>query len=246
MGRGIYIIKIAICDDEKIILDYTYFKIKKTIEELYGDKEKEISKFINGKLLLNEIDNIDKGYDLVVLDIDMPEIDGFEVAESIRKYNKDIIILFLTSKDEFVYESFKYSPFRFLRKSKLDEELEEALNNVIKIIEKRKGEKQYVFDTDKGEMKFDINDILYIECFNKKAYIKTFDMKYKLLKVKFNELLEEVSKFNFISTYRNCAVNIKYIYSIGKMDITLDNNERLAVSRYKINDLKKAFISYAQ
>lgn len=246
MGRRIYIIKIAICDDEKIILDYTYFKIKKTIEELYGDKEKEISKFINGKLLLNEIDNIDKGYDLVVLDIDMPEIDGFEVAESIRKYNKDIIILFLTSKDEFVYESFKYSPFRFLRKSKLDEELEEALNNVIKIIEKRKGEKQYVFDTDKGEMKFDINDILYIECFNKKAYIKTFDMKYKLLKVKFNELLEEVSKFNFISTYRNCAVNIKYIYSIGKMDITLDNNERLAVSRYKINDLKKAFISYAQ
>ena len=246
MGRRIYIIKIAICDDEKIILDYTYFKIKKTIEELYGDKEKEISKFINGKLLLNEIDNIDKGYDLVVLDIDMPEIDGFEVAESIRKYNKDIIILFLTSKDEFVYESFKYSPFRFLRKSKLDEELEEALNNVIKIIEKRKGEKQYVFDTDKGEMKFDINDILYIECFNKKAYIKTFDMKYKLLKVKFNELLEEVSKFNFISTYRNCAVNIKYIYSIGKMDITLDNNERLAVSRYKINDLKKVFISYAQ
>lgn len=246
MGRGIYIIKIAICDDEKIILDYTYFKIKKTIEELYGDKEKEISKFINGNLLLNEIDNIDKGYDLVFLDIDMPEIDGFEVAESIRKYNKDIIILFLTSKDELVYESFKYSPFRFLRKSKLDEELEEALNNVIKMIEKRKEEKHYVFDTDKGEIMFDIDDILYIECFNKKAYIKTFNSKYELLKVKFNNLLEELIKFNFISIYRNCAINIKYIYSIGKIDVTLDNKEKLAVSRYKINDLKKAFISYAQ
>ena len=39
-------------------------------------------------------------YDLIISDIMMPEIDGFEFAETIRKVNKHIPILFMSAKDD--------------------------------------------------------------------------------------------------------------------------------------------------
>lgn len=41
------------------------------------------------------------GYDLIVSDIMMPEIDGFEFAETVREVNKEIPILFMTARDDF-------------------------------------------------------------------------------------------------------------------------------------------------
>ena len=40
-------------------------------------------------------------YDLIISDIMMPEIDGFEFAETVRSLNKSIPILFMTARDDF-------------------------------------------------------------------------------------------------------------------------------------------------
>ncbi len=40
-------------------------------------------------------------FDLIISDIMMPEIDGFELAENIREFNKDIPILFISARDDF-------------------------------------------------------------------------------------------------------------------------------------------------
>ncbi|WML33881.1 LytTR family DNA-binding domain-containing protein [Clostridium sp. OS1-26] len=235
-------VKIAICDDEKIILECMYNKIKKIAHKLYEDID--IKKFINGNELLVEITNAEH-FDILFLDIDMPEINGFEIANLVRKYNKEIIIIFLTSMDELVYESFKYNPFRFLRKQKVDEELVEVFTSAVNSIEKVK-EKQYVFNTDFGKVKLYLNDIIYIECINRKVYLKTFNVKYKLLNTQFNSLINEFDGKSFILVHRSCMVNLKYVFSINKLDIMLDNKEKLPISRYRVNDIKRAFTLYAE
>lgn len=40
-------------------------------------------------------------FDLILSDIMMPEIDGFEFAENIRRFNQEIPILFMTARDDF-------------------------------------------------------------------------------------------------------------------------------------------------
>ncbi|MDE5576901.1 MAG: response regulator transcription factor [Oscillospiraceae bacterium] len=40
-------------------------------------------------------------FDLIISDIMMPKIDGFEFAETVRSLNKDIPILFMTARDDF-------------------------------------------------------------------------------------------------------------------------------------------------
>ena len=56
--------------------------------------------------------------------------------------------------------------------------------------------------------------------------------------------LEELDDNNFIQIYSGCAVNIKYVSEFSKVEITLDNNEKLPVSRTRMSDVKKTLLKY--
>ncbi len=99
-------LKVAVCDDEKIICN----EIKKRLLEVRP--EFEVSLFSSGDELIKS----DKNFDLIFLDIEMPQLDGMETAKVIRKNHKNEYIIFLTSHSELMVEAFKVKAFRFLEK----------------------------------------------------------------------------------------------------------------------------------
>lgn len=236
-------IRIAICDDEKILLESAYSKIKSIVDK--SGKDCVIETFQDGSKMLSSIEKAICNYDIIFLDIDMPIISGFELAELIRKYNANIIVIFLTSMEHLVYESLKYRPYRFVRKHRMNEELPEALEAAITLLEKNQ-KHQYFFKTDDGEIKLNISDILYIECLNRKVYIRTHDKKHTIWGLQFNNVTSEFMDKGFVSIHRSCIVNLKYIYSIEKLVVRMDNDEMLPMSRHKTNEVKRAFTLYAE
>lgn len=117
---------IAICDDEQLYLD----KIAKTIRKFFSTNNIEhVVKLFDG-VDKNLIMNVLSEFDIIILDIDMPNITGIEVADQIRKYNEDVIIVFCTNVESLVFQTIKYAPFRFIRKSKLNEEMLELLESL--------------------------------------------------------------------------------------------------------------------
>ena len=62
----------------------------------------------NGTDLLRDCNK--KIFDILFLDIDMPEVSGIEIANEIRKFNSDIILIFCTNLDSFVFQTIKFSP----------------------------------------------------------------------------------------------------------------------------------------
>lgn len=236
-------IRIAICDDEKILLESAYGKIKSIVDNLGKDCIIEV--FQDGNKMLTHMEKAISNFDIIFLDIDMPVMSGFELAELLRMYNENIIVIFLTSMDHLVYESLRYRPFRFIRKHKMEEELREVLEAVISLVEKNE-KRPYFFKTEDGEIKLKISDILYIECLNRKIYIKTYDKKYGILGLQFNKIINEFLDKGFVLIHRSCIVNLKYIYSIEKLVVKMDNDEMLPMSRHKTNDVKRAFTLYAE
>lgn len=236
-------IRIAICDDDKIILDYIYNQIKSITDNLV--KDIDIQTFLDGNKMLSDYTKGIVSFNILFLDIDMPTVSGFEIAELIRRFDENLIIIFLTSMDELVYESFKYKPFRFVRKNKLDNELKEALYSAISVMEKNIM-LHFTFKTECDVIRVCIDHILYIECLHRKLYLKTNSRKYNLIGVQYSEIVREFLDKGFVLIHRSCIVNLKYIYSIGKIDITLDNGEKLPMSRYRVNHVKKAFTLYAR
>ena len=69
------------------------------------------------------------GCDLLLLDIDMPEMNGMEIAKCLTDLLQKPLLVFVTSHDELVYDSLLYHPFGFIRKAYLEQELEKILSD---------------------------------------------------------------------------------------------------------------------
>ena len=102
--------RIAICDDEKSYIE----KIKKDIKSFQThENEFEFSEFESGEEFIAEFSN-DK-YDLLILDIEMKDLNGLQTAEFIRQLDKNVILIFMTGYDKFVYQGYEVKAFRYIK-----------------------------------------------------------------------------------------------------------------------------------
>ena len=113
-------ITIAVCDDDRLFAAKLKEKIRylcacRLPERIECHVEEE---FCSGSDVLVYLEN--HPINILFLDIDMPEMSGFTIAEQLNRKYPDTLLLFVSAHEQFVYSSFEYSPFRFLRKSHLE------------------------------------------------------------------------------------------------------------------------------
>ena len=106
-------IRIAVCDDDEYMLEKLKFMIDR---EFAGHTSDYIIKCYSSAGLLLD-DNSSTAFDIIFLDIDMPETDGFETAEKLRNDFMQCYIIFVTSHSNLVYRSFDFQPFHFIPKN---------------------------------------------------------------------------------------------------------------------------------
>lgn len=230
-------IRAAICDDENTMLDYLYEHISKEFEGQNANVH--IEKYISGKDFLNSYKT--KPYDVVFLDIDMPEISGFDVAE---KISEKALIIFVTTHDELVFSSLKFQPFRFVRKTYLDDEIEETIKAICVKIMKRKAEQRIKFQTREKEVYIFAHDIEYIEVYDHWLRVYTNEKKTIECYGSLSDFENVLAPVGFIRTYKSYLVNFKYINSVQKGQVVLDDGTEIPVSRYKASEVREKLKEY--
>ena len=108
--------KVAVCDDNKVMLEFISGKAEEALISLNIDHE--ISNFERGMDFLSRQEKTP--FDVVFLDIRLPDIDGFEAAHRSKIMSEKTQIIFVTTESSLVYESFDYQPFNFIPKGKPD------------------------------------------------------------------------------------------------------------------------------
>ena len=105
-------VRIAVCDDNPPVAE----QIRQIWETKAGEFWKEIRTevFYDAESLIRA--DREEAFDIYVLDICMPGMDGFQAAEKIRNRGGGRYLIFITSQDELVYQVFPYEPFAFFRK----------------------------------------------------------------------------------------------------------------------------------
>ena len=145
--------KIFICDDEPKIMSDISAKVRLALPEA------DISEFTSGKFLLEAI--TENNFDILLLDIDMPEISGLDIAARLTKLENKPLLVFVTSHDELVYDSLQFHPFGFVRKGYMDKELPRILADCVTELGSR--EKHFCFHTANADIKLQLDEILYFE-----------------------------------------------------------------------------------
>lgn len=97
-------LSIAICDDEQEAIDL----ISKSLKYVFAQMTIEIksSCYTNGNQLRKDIFS-NKKYDVIFLDVDMPDVDGVSLGVQLRKHQCDSLIVYVSNKEEVVYRSFR-------------------------------------------------------------------------------------------------------------------------------------------
>ena len=109
----------ALCEDEPVIREWLGHRIRQQFEQ--GHLPLSLDLFENGDQLLLHLSHT--SYDLVFMDIEMPGPDGIEVCRRLRRKNENTLVIFISNKEELVFQSFEVRPFRFIRKSEFESQL---------------------------------------------------------------------------------------------------------------------------
>ena len=230
--------KIAICDDDNDALIYISELIRKEFAK--AGCNTIISVFDDPVVLINEHKIND--YDTTFLDIDMPKINGIEVAKIIKNQHSKTLIIFITSKDELVFNSFEVHPFGFVRKLKMHEELPKIIADITS--ELSKNNYMIQFKIEGICYKLYAEEIVFIESKGNYIIINTVDRESYKYKDSINKKEEELLKYNFVRTHERFLINLKYILSINKNTVTVIQNYDMPVSRHRVQKVKERFLGY--
>lgn len=228
-------LKIAICEDNTIQRNNIVHMIENNLN-LIGSNY-EISIFENGEKLLYYSDKCH----IYFLDIQLDEISGIDVAKKIRNSHKNAIIIFITGYKDYVFEAFDVNAFHYIMKPIDESKFKKILYSAVDVLEKK--DKFILAKTFSSSAKIYLKDIIYIESQQRKIKVHTtydiIEYYYKLA-----DLEDKLVKENFFRCHKSYIVNLQYVQSFDNTSITLKNQEKIFVSKYKLSDFSKAFMYY--
>lgn len=224
---------LGICDDEELI--------HKRVERILGGYEAgrtcqlELRHFYSGQELLE----FEGEMDALLLDIDMPEMDGIEAAHHLNKRGITYKIIMLTSKVERFKETFQIGAFRFVTKPIMEDELFQAIDDVR---ERMIGRKEMILYSNRAQVSIQQQDILYIMADRTRTIVFTKNTSYQS-EQSLEQWEQELEKKMFFRTHRSYIVNLGKIESLDKEAI-LVSGEKIPVSKRKRREVEAAYGTY--
>ena len=228
----------AIVEDDAAILEY----LKNTLIQEFDKKGTTVAfdAFTSGTRFL-EMYEAHYHYDVIFLDIEMPEIDGIQVCRHIRAQAPDSLVIFISNKEELVFQTFEVQPFRFIRKSEYQQLLPALVDAISQKLEEQT--KHLIFITEPGSgdiFSFDIRNIFFVEAQRKNCLIVT-TVGNSIVQCKISDMEEYLVPHGFIKIHRSYLVNCKHIFYIGKSSLQLTSGQELPISRGKVDEVKEGF-----
>lgn len=238
------IVKIAICDDIKDFVNQMidYIDEYKVLKAMH--REINIQSFENGDSLIELIEQKER-FDIIFLDILMPFINGIDVAKEIRKFDKNVKIIFLTSSPEFALDSYDVKAFSYILKQSSKEKIFQVLDEALSEIENT--EKSYIMvKTKTGLVKVFYHNIEHIEIHSKTIIFhlctnETYETFGSLSEI------EDIflSQSRFIKPYRSYIVNMDYVMKLSENKFITINNYHIPISRTSYSEVKRRYITYS-
>ena len=227
--------RILICDDEVRYIN----DLQGYIEEYMNNRG--MSYQIDTTTSPNEITESDAVYDLVFLDIKMPQFDGIDLAYELKERNSKVVIFFITAFNEYQDMAMDLQVFRFFEKPFDVNRLYSSLDKAMEYID---GAYVDVFIySNKEHKRVLIDDIIYIENENRKSHVYTINGEF-VVRETLEEWKEKLPTTFFYQVHKSFMVNLHYITKYSYEELYLNETIRIPVATRKQADFHKFWFNY--
>ena len=236
-------IKIAILDDDKTALMISTSAVEAFLKE--KNAEYKLFSFSNP---LNFIASAkEEKFDLSFLDIDMPEMSGLEVANQLTEIAKNGQIIFLSQREDLVFECLKFHPFGFIRKSKLIDDFSLMMNQFFQTINNVESDETKIEFIDKTKtFSFKIKEIVYIEGDRNYQKVVLKDKSSQNIRVALGQLEEKLKDHGFIRIHKGYLLNYLYIRSIEGEEVYLTTGISLPMAKKRKDEIMKQYLAISR
>lgn len=237
--------KIAICDDEAICLERVC-SIANEYSMHRKDKQIIFSSFSHPEDLMESAEKIG-GYDIYILDIVMPHINGIQLGTKLRDAGYDGKIIYLTSSEEYALDSFKVRAFDYIIKPIQKDTFSKTVDEAIASISVTK-DKNILVKTKTVALKLNYEKILYVELSKRVLVFHMKDGKtVESIQIR-TTFAEAVAELNADRRFAQCGasllVNLNRIEAIDNETVSFDDTSKMHLSKKNCRELRGIWTSY--
>lgn len=234
-------IRIAICDDEKNALSI----LSASIGQLFESKGigTEISLFQHAKELCKELKI--RSFDLLFLDICMPEADGVKLGEKILELSGAPDIIFVSSNTDRVFDTFSVNPFGFVRKDNFMKDISSVIKRYIEQKMNEVSEKVLItFKSENGPVTINPEQVKAVECFRNTQTFCFASGEKRELHSRMHTLEEQLKDYGFVRIHKGYLVNCMFVKRMDGSNVTLTSGETYPVGRSYHNDAMTQWMAF--
>ncbi len=232
------ILRVAICDDEESALEI----VSSATVTAFSGKGIQIilDKFSSLTQVERRLESVT--YDLLLLDIKLQnKEDGIAFAHKLRDGGNSTPIVFVSSCEDRVFETFPVKPFGFIRKSHF-------LKDIVKVIDgfidgfKRRDPATIIVKSNCKMLNIEIENIIYIESCKREQLLHLVGNQQITCFNSMQEFEEQLAPHGFLRAHKSFIVNYRFISLIRAGNVELNNGKLVPTSRTYEKTLKEEYL----
>lgn len=195
----------------------------------------------NGEQLLKRLES--QTVDVLFLDIEMPGMDGLALAKRITAMQKEILIVFVSGYEQYVYQVFEFSPFAYLRKDRIPDELPTVLKRIADKFDREN--RVLSLTTVQGTVTLDARDVLYIRSVGNYYELKTQNGVCRC-RGTLREAEKRFSAFDFYRIHSAYLVNLHHVQQINQNEVSVSCEEKpLPIAQRRLAGFRTAYAEFS-
>lgn len=229
-------LRIAVVEDEQDCSEQIQGFLRQYGEE-YG-KQMKVSVFRDGSEILEEYQPV---YDIILMDIEMPNMNGMDTAEEIRRRDTDVVLVFITNMAQYAIRGYAVDALDFVLKPVNYYTFSMKLTRAIGRVKKREGG-HVLLALPGGPKRLDTRQIYFVEIQDRMLHYHTDEGEF-VLRGTMQSAEKELSEYHFVRCNYWYLVNLRHVSEVRR-DTAYVAGYELAVSRRNKAAFMNALTAY--
>lgn len=179
-----------------------------------------------------------KDYDILLLDIEMPGMDGVTMARRIRKENETVQIVFITGYSEYISEGYEVAALHYLMKPVNTDKLHQVLDRAADKLQRN--ERCLTLELSGEVVRLPLYQIRWAEV--RQNYLTIHAKVDYTVKMTLSELESRLDD-RFFRAGRSFIINLTEVRSVTRQEVRLSDGTAVPLPRGQYEPLNRAIIS---